>query len=275
MNRTLKDIVPESVLGINGTIINRQSYERQEQYIKYNSSWLNLFDTVIFAYNGEKKWIDFFIESVQLHTPNIKIILEYSDNNLGHTFGTMDNDNRIFKCANLLDKKYLWKFSIDVIADNILMDVYVDTDYDFFYINNIGYAALHDSTKQELFEDIKSQKYFYPQTNYYIIKNHINFYPDINTILSLKKEYEEIKKDHPEYNPWDAIQGCDCEHMLAKTIRDNNLKAKHLLNDEDTHKILNLIEEYQWHDGSHKNIQYTNVGNLCHYHIIGAPVAPI
>lgn len=280
----VKNIVSKSVAAFVGTIESVKDAARQLEYFKFNKSWLDNFTYIILSLNGDENLIRYNIQEIE-KLVNSKIELLYSQN-LGHSFGTMDNDYKIFDYIQNQPIEYIFKFSHDTIADSSLLDLELDESYDFFYINNIGYSAFINRTKEELFLDIKSQKYFYPQTNYYIVKNKINrWFPNKEEILNYYDKYQNILKTHPEYKPWDALQGkdvglednqgCDCEHMLAKTIRHNNLKSAHLLSDEDTSKIIDLIYNYQIHDGSHKNIIYTNIGNLCHYHIINHPVAPI
>lgn len=270
-----KHITSKSLAAFVGTMNDSKDLLRQLEYTKYNLNWLNNFKAIVYSLNGSANFIAEFLNNIStMLQPEIKLLLS---DNIGPVFGAMDNDQKIFTYAKTLnDIDYIWKFSNDTIADMSILDLDIDENYDFFYINNIGYAAFTNKTKQELLLDIISQKYFYPQTNYYIIKNKINeWYPSKEQILSLQSEYKEILKDHPEYNPWDAIQGCDCEAMLSKTIAINNLKSKHLLTDEDTQKIIDLVYDHKIIDGSHKNIMYTKVGNLCHYHIINHPVAPI
>lgn len=279
------NITSKSVAAFVGTIESVKDSARQAEYTKYNRKWLDSFDTIVYSWNGNKDLIDeTLLEIRDIIEPSVELL--YSEN-IGPVFGAMDNDCKIFEYAKTRqDIDYIWKFSNDTIADENILDIELDTSYDFFYINNIGYSSFKNKTKTELVQDILSQAYFYPQTNYYIVKNIIDiWYPSHAEIMRYRALYNDIIKTHPEYRPWDALQGkivglednqgCDCEHMLAKTIKENKLKPCHLLNEEDTNKIVDLIYNHKIHDGSHKNILYTNVGNLCHYHVINHPVAPI
>jgi len=272
----LKNIASSSIIGFVDTINNEQQLLQGIQYFKYNISWLSSFNDIVYSLNGNKHLCDYYINQIQSISLNHNIILLFSDN-LNHTFGTFDNDHKIYQYASQNKRfLYVWKFSNDIIADKSILDTIIDNSYDFFYINNIGFAAFNNLTKEQLFENIKTQKYFYPQTNYYIYKNNIaNWYPNYSEIIRLKNLFDEIKKDHPEYYPWDAISGCDCESMLAKTIIDNKLKPYHLLSDDDTKKIIEAVYNYRIGDGSHKNIQYSNIGNLCHYHFVNQPILKI
>ena len=273
---SISKIISNSIIGFVDTIETESQISKSLQIFQHNLLWLCHFSEIVFSLNGKNNLCDRYIKEIESFDTKQKITLLFSDN-LNHTFGTFDNDSKIYKyCFANKQFSYVWKFSNDIIADESIFDVTIDDNYDFFYINNLGYAAFNNVSKEQLFDNIKNQSYFYPQTNYYIYKNKItHWYPDYSEIIRLKTLYEEIKKDHPDYYPWDAIQGCDCESMLAKTIIDNNLKPYHLLSDNDTKKIIEAVYAYRIGDGSHKNIQYSNIGNLCHYHFMNQPILKI
>jgi len=288
---TLNDIVSTSIPSFIDTLsINKNAFKLQS-YVDLNMSWLQKFSQIIFSLNGDHQVCQNFINEFKIKYPNIEPILLLSESNLGHTFGILDTDRQIYEyCRDTKNRdiQYVWKFSGDVIANDTIFDIEIDDSCDFFYINNVGTPSLINTTKEQLLEDMMSQKYFYPQTNYYIYKNKIQrWYPPRDNIIKLKNMYDEIKKEHPNYYPWDAISkedaglpadansGCACEAFLAQTVIENNLKKQCLLSREDTKKILDLIDEYRIGDGSHKNILYTNVGGLCHYHIMNGQAVPI
>ncbi len=271
----LKNIISKSLVGIVDTINDTRSYQRGLEFAKYNSAWLEEFDTILYSVNGDLDYIKNYEEQVNtvLRKPSIEIL--YSDN-LGEAFGAMDNDRKIFDYSKGKDYDYVWKFSNDIIAQPTIFDVEIDDSKDFFYINNIGYAAFINTTKQQLLANIKDYSYFYPQTNYYIIKNKINkWYPSYEETIDLKQQHLDAAKENPGIRPWEAVQGCDCEHMLSKTIRENNLQPSHLLSDIETQNIIDFVHTYKVGDGSHKNIMYDRIGQLCHYHILNHPVANI
>jgi hypothetical protein len=276
MQIKLSNIISDSSVGFVGNISDKESLVKFIQYFIFNETWLNKFNKIVLSINGSDESLanDCNKQLNNIYNQN-KIQILYNKN-IGPIFGAMHLDFILFEYFKQTNTKYVWKFSNDIISDMSIFDVIIDNNYDFFYINNIGYAAFNNVSKKQLFDNIKNQSYFYPQTNYYIYKNKItNWYPDYSEIIRLKTLYEEIKKKHPHYYPWDAIQGCDCESMLAKTIIDNNLKAYHLLSDNDTAKIIEAVYAYKIGDGSHKNIQYSNIGNLCHYHFMNQPILKI
>ena len=272
---SLKNIVSKSLVAFVDTLNDARSVSRAWEFAKYNSAWLEEFSTVIYSVNGEKDFIEGFKSEIDniLRKPKVEIL---ESENLGHTFGTFDNDRKVFDYSKNKDYEYIWKFSNDVLAQPTIFNVEIDESKDFFYLNNIGYAAFTDITKKQLIENIHNQSYFYPQTNYYIIKNKINkWYPSYEETVDLRQQYLDAVKENPEIQPWEAIQGCDCEHMLNKTIKENRLQTSHLLTDIETENIVNFVYTYKVGDGSHKNVMYNRLGGLCHYHVINHPVAHI
>lgn len=260
----LKDIVSRSLFGSLGTILNEEHLSMFLSFSKYNADFLNSFPKVVYCLNGNKELIeasqDFLREFL---TTDLSII---AVENLGHTFGTFFNDGKIFSFADSFDYDYLWKFSNDVVVTKDIFNKYVTANKGFYYINNIGYNVFNTYDKTKLVEVLMDQSFYYPQTNYYIIKNHTKFYPDEDLIYRLKAEHENIKKENPTIQPWHSIEGCDSEHMLAKTVENNNLSKEHLLSESSVRAVIDFIDQHKIHDGSHKNIAYSELGGLCHLH---------
>lgn len=267
----LNDIVDKSIFTSIGTLLNNQSLLLFKAYIDFNKRLIQKFPLVIYAFNGDNHLIDSAKKMIaEINCNNIVIATE----NLGHTFGTFLLDNAIFEeTSKHTQYDHIWKFSNDVIVETSILNTYIKLA-DFYYINNIGYISLdYDNeperqkySKQDLVKAVMDQSYFYPQTNYYIIKNEIEFYPDKKTIYQLKKQYDLIKMHQPNIHPWHAIYECDSENMLKKTVIKNNLSKHHLLNELDTTKIVEYVDITKNYDGSHKNILYSRLGNLCHLH---------
>lgn len=275
-----RDIIKQSIPAFVFTFEETKNALRLLAYAKVNKEWINEFDHVIFSTNGNKNVAEYFIEEFEKEYKCNPILL-HNEENMGHTFGSIDNDLRIFEyAAENLNLKYIWKFSGDVIADNSILDIELNDDCEFFYINNIGSSSLQEQTEQQLLNDIINQKYFYPQTNYYIIEHAKvkSWYPDRATLDKCKTQ----RTVEPACDLIDSsLSGLpeneefSCEAFLAKTIVENNIKKQNLASAEDTKKLLSLIKEYDLKDGSHKNILYTNIGGLCHYHIMNGMAIPI
>lgn len=273
----LNDIVSKSIFTSIGTLLNDQSLLLFKAYISFNKHVIQKFPCVIYAFNGDRHLVDSAKKIItEINYNSIVIITE----NLGHTFGTFLLDNAIFEEASKHSEyDYIWKFSNDVIIESSILDYNVEQS-DFYYINNIGYISLDyyneperpKYSKENLVRAVMDQSYFYPQTNYYIIKNGFKFYPNKDIIYDLKQQYDSIKIHKPDIHPWHAIYECDSENMLKKTVIQNNLSAYHLLDEQDTAKVIEYVDVTKNYDGSHKNVLYSQLGNLCHFHYPQYPV---
>lgn len=263
-NIKLQDIVARSLFGSIGTIQNEENLSLFIAIAKHNSDFLNTFPRVVYCLNGDSALIEtsqgllreFLVTDLSIITAE----------NLGHTFGTFLLDRSLYTFADNYSYDYLWKFSNDVVVTKDIFNKPISPNKGFYYLNNIGYNVFNTYDKDKLVEVLMDQSFYYPQTNYYIIKNHTKFYPDEDLIYQLKTEYENIKKENPNIQPWHAIEGCDSEHMLAKTVENNHLSKEHLLSESSVKTITDFIWQYNIHDGSHKNIAYSELGNLCHLH---------
>lgn len=262
---TLGSLLSRSVYGSVGTLTSDNDLNTFLAYVGVNKDFLKAFPHLVFSLNGNDEIISRVKTRVSQLLPNVNIHIVQSEN-LGHTFGTFLSDASIFSyCANI-DCDYIWKFSNDVVVQPHIFEKTITNNKDFYYINNIGYGAFQNYNTNGLLEAIYNYSYFYPQTNFYVIKKNIHFVPDTPQIYELKKQYNNILTQKPGIQPWHAIQGCDCEHMLKCTVDQNNLEKEYLLSSSSTEKIINYIYDNHLHDGSHKNIIYSELGNLCHLH---------
>jgi hypothetical protein len=273
----LKDMVQSSIFATDITALSEHDVLKFNAYFNFKKPLINLFPFAIFSINGESQFINSIHDYIKKNiSTNFQVVVSP---NLGHTFGSFLLDYKIFEISNNLNYNYIWKFANDVIVDTPILE-YSVPDADFYYINNIGYISLDKIneperpkySKDSLAQAAIDQTYFYPQTNYYIIKNNIDFYPDIETIYKLKQEYDIIKQQNPHIQPWHAIYECDSENMLKKTIINNDLKIYYLLDMKDTKSVIDYVDETKNYDGSHKNVLYSQLGNLCHLHYPQSPV---
>ena len=268
-NSKLQNIVSQSIFGSIGHIGSKVDLDNFIEYAKYNSDFLNSFPQLIFSFNGDGS----LIKECNRISSFIDSPIEVSvAQNLGHTFGTFLLDYNVFELAKKYSYKYLWKFSNDVIVNKDIFETQITSDIDFYYTNNIGFNEFRFQTPEELLKNIVDQNYYYPQTNHYIIKNSATFHPPKEMILQLKQEFDSIRKEKPDIAPWHAIRGCDCESMLMQTVEKNNFSKQYLLPKKDTELLINFIQTNQIHDGSHKNIMFSSLGNLCHLQFPNHPV---
>lgn len=231
----LKNIVSDSAIVLCGTLQENKNIHKYANYIKYNSSWLNEFNNIFFSLNGS----DNVIQTFRDYHPDKTILYDET---------LPDNDSKAYKYFKDKPYEYIWRFSLDVLADQSLFELEVDEHYDFFYLNEISLVELENINEEDLLENIMSQKYFCPHTTYYIYRN------------KLKKWHNEIKTT---------------SSILGNTIDENNFKKYNLSNKEDTSKLLGLIKKHKIKNPQHINILYTNIGNLCNYKIMNSMVVEI
>ena len=294
----MSEIVKSSVPAFSVTMNEITHVEKYLNYMKLNMEWLEKFDKTIFAINGKPEAAQGFTEAFANLFPYVSPTL-ISQENLGHTFGTLDLDFAVWEYTSQApDIEYVWKFAGDTLANPSIFDIDIDETCDFLYINNFGCTNLNNYTKDELVKAILNQDYLYPQTNYYFYKPKSikRWYPDGDEIMLLKEKYENIQQHKPEIKPWEALQGvdagfvnseyvktnrpvdiegCACEAYLGYTVLANNLKMQQLVPEESLKYVVDLMEEHEIHDGSHKNFLYEKVGGLCHYHIMNGQAVPI
>jgi hypothetical protein len=283
----LKNIISDSIAAFVLTIEESKNVDKTLGYLRANMHWLENFTHILFSANGDRKYCDFLIDRFKQEDFRPVPILVFAETNLGLAFGAMDLDRQIYEyCKGDPNVEYVWKFSMDVLANETILDIDIDETCDFFYVNNIGYAIFDKYTLEEAHAAILDQTYFYPQTNHYIYRNNLpKWLPEHKDILNMKERYDLAKQENPACYPWDVLQGqdaglsegegCACEAYLAKTILSQDIKKQQLLSPEDLTKLLNIVHKHHVHDGSHKNFVFKNLGGLCHYHIMNTLVVEI
>lgn len=241
----LSSIINKSVAAFSASITENKDVLKYIEYFRYNQLWLASFDNIVLSLAGDKKFSEMFVEllnELYIDTNLVLLYSEYSEEYL------LDNDRKIFEYAyDNQSYEYIWKFSIGVIADQSFLDIEIDNS-DLFFINNLS-CSYPITDKEDLLKQILNREYFNPEPNYYIVKNKIQNF-----------DYSD------EMNHIDT---------LKKIVKNYNLSCHDLLSKEDNKKMIDLIFDYKINDGSHKNIVYSNVGNLCYFYYIGHPVAEI
>ena len=272
----LKDIISKTLLCFTATLTENKHVAKTMAYCKLNDSWMDKFNNIVFSCNGEERLPKALAEEFA-NTYDITPSLLFSPENLGHSFGKLDLDRQIFEFAQKQkDIEYVIILSMDVIANASLLDIELDQSCDFFYLNNIGYNDVQQySSKEEIVKLMMNHTYFRPQVNFYIYRNHLcEWMPNKNHIIQTKDEYinqnetelPEISEETQDLLAVDS--GFPCESYLAEAVLSHELTKQNLLSEEDTIKLINFIDEYQYLNGAHKNVLFTNVGGICHYHIM-------
>ena len=270
---TLRSILPKSAYATIGHISNENDLKTLEAFIKFNAPFLVKFPIHIIAQNAVTPELKDKANNLWKQYYPQCVIIDHNENK-GHTFGTLELDNSIFEYT-LQHKskiKYVWKCGNDVIMDSSIFDVTVE-NADLYFLNNIGYNAFtqENGDFKALFNKVKLKTYFYPQTWFFILKNDFDY---LNSKELIKDGYEKWKLT-PEKKPWEVYEGIDCETQLKECVKRNKLTTYHLLDEVSLERLLNAIGHYQIHDGSHKNLVYTKLGNLCHYQYTDKTVLPI
>jgi len=277
MKKTLKELLSTSAYATIGYISSEADIETLFKFINFNKEFLTQFPKIIVSQNADdmsllqkanQVWVDIFGD---------KAVIIKNEVNRGHTFGTFDLDNNIFEYAskNKSKIKWVWKGANDMLFMKSIFDVLVDNKGDFYYINNLGYNSFiqYNMDYSKLEEDILSGEYFYPQTNFYIIKNNIDY---LNNKDEVDAGYEKFTKDNPDgKKPWELVPGMDCETHLKKCVERNQLSKVQLMDKYTIQKLISVVYHNNIHDGSHKNITFQTLGNICHYQFLNQQIIQI
>jgi hypothetical protein len=252
----IRELINKSIYGTIGYISSEEDINKLEQYIQYNLPVLKEFKQIIVATNYSD--IDLFYSSnKKLWTKYFpKCVLIDSFVNRGHNHGNADLDNMLFKHCKEENIEWLCKSANDSIIHESLLNKEIK-DADFYYSNGIGAGGM---IKYDFNFDRIINELFYPQTNFYFINASKCDY--LNDKNYLDETYEYIQ-NHPEYNGriWEYIPGWSCEDFLKQCVERNNLTKYHLISQEKYRNLLQVVKEYNIHDGSHKNIM---IEGICH-----------
>ncbi len=269
----------DSVFCSIGCITKEEDIETLNSYILYNKKVIDKFSKIIIAHtklpNIEDRlflkyneiWKEFFSEKVTvIKRPNF-----------GHTFGFIDLDNTVIEESKKQGFKWVWKSTNDVLLEKQIFDIEIK-DAEFLFFQGHGITVLNSYYQGDIDKAVENfkdndYKYFFPQTNFYIIKLNIDFLIDPNRFKSL---YIQCIND-PDYgnNPIQTEYKyllCECE--LRDCIYRNKLKCKHLISKKSYRQLLQTILEFKIADSSHKNIFFKECG-VCHYHFKNQDVIEI
>lgn len=268
--QTLANLSEITAVAFNVTVQTDKDMRRLHAHLTYqHDRWLNKFKTIIMSINGNQELFDELKKNTEEYLPGYEFVWLYSEN-LGKYLGNADNTNKIFNySATRKDIEYIFKLSGDVIGDH-LDSIEIDTDYDFFYIDNIPHSMLTKHKQESLLNQIYIGEYFSPVNHFYVIKNKLTILtPDTNELLQLKNSgFEDAQTDTEQ------LESDICNEWLADLVKANKLKIKNLLNENDLKNLIDTIFTYEAYN-SHKNIVYTNIGSICHFHYEQSPVIDI
>lgn len=264
----LVDLFRKCVYGTIGYIANLGDIKKAEHFIRCNDSILYTFKEIIVATNYgdidlskevETVWKNYFPKTTKFIHSKI---------NRGHNFGTADLDNMLVDYCKQNNHKWLCKSTNDMLLLSSCLEIPIKNDRDFYYLPGVGYGGLQ-TYNFDLRKLIRED--FYPQTNFYIL--NIDKIDYVNDKKYLDSTFEQIKQI-PKYNGkvWEYIKGWSCESFLRDCITRNKLTKQNLINYHDYYKLLQIIQSYQIHDCSHKNIL---IDGFCHWHFLDKPIYTI
>lgn len=253
-----------------GCITKEADIETLWSYLQLNRETINRFGRIIVAHtktnnvtqdqliNYNKVWLDVFGERcIVLNRPNF-----------GHTFGFTDLDNTVIEEAKRQNVKWIWKSTNDVLIEKQIYNVEMD-GAEFFFFQGHGITGLDTYYKRDVNKAVENFKdngyeYFFPQTNFYIIKGDVDYLIEPAKFDEL---YNKCIAD-PDYskNPTQTeYKYLLCECALRDCVWRNKLKCKHLIGKESYKQLLETILMYRIADSSHKNIFFKECG-ICHFH---------
>ena len=243
----LKDLIKDSIYCTIG-YVDEKHLETLEQYIEQNRFLLEKFNKIHIAYNGKSELVPKAFKIWSNTLKQSRIGGTELPINRGQTYGTMDLDNECIDYCKGKNIKYIWKTSSDTIFFPQILDKEIE-QADFYYINGIGVGGLNNY----------DESYFFPQTNFYIIKNDIDY---LNNVYEINEVYK-LQQQYPDKRPWELKQGFESETFLKRAVERNNLTKFHLTNEKYFKNIMSVIEKYNIHDSSHKNLIIEDPG-VCH-----------
>lgn len=276
----LGDIVSDSAFCSIGCITSIQDIEKLEQYLLYNREVISRFPKIIvsltktenISFNEMVAYVDVFPKMFG----NDKCFVDVRSNK-GHSFGFTDLDASVMSKAKEMNVKWVVKSTNDVLLEKQIFDVEMDDD-DFFYFQGHGYTGMDTYYKLDVNKAVESFKdnvyeYFFPQTNFFVIKANVDCLIESDRFNTL---YTKCIND-PDYkkNPTQTeYKYLLCECVLRDCVWRNKLKCKHLISKETYRQLLHTIVANRISDSSHKNIFFKECG-VCHFHFADQPVLEI
>lgn len=267
----LKDYLLEydCTLLLTGTII-PEKMEMINGILQNNFHWFEYFKNIVLVLNttdmnGERylnDYLDVFedVRHASQYTGNFYFIRDYI--NRGWQFGTIDMEKLGYQFIydNIRDWSVL-KLDFDIYLENQFLDFNIDNDVDVYYMPSVGASTVNEQGITKLLKDYDDNwpEYIKPQTIIYLATKPLDpFYPIEDWLNDKYKEWIL----HPVGNGPHHI-GVACEPLLMGTFEKNDCKIKMMISKETFEKLLETIKIYQFHDPSHKNIMFEEIG-VCH-----------
>ena len=252
-----------------GHISRKSDIDTLEQMLIHNYAVISKFNYIIVHQNSSDSTEQYLSDynNIWKKVYGKDVIVIKSLKNRGHTFGYIDSDNAVVNVAKTLPIDFIYKGVNDILLDERLLDLDICDNFDFYFLQGIGYTGLTEFNYDiDKYMDIYiTEKYLYPQTNFYIIRNSVDYIYDKKNADDAYNYCQSISTFNGKV--WEYIPNFSCEKLLAECIFRNRFRYKHLMPDKSFMKLLSYIKDYKICDCSHKNIYIEDVG-VCHYHSI-------
>jgi len=262
----LKDLKNDICLLVAGNINEEMDYEKITLTMEHNESVFNEFGKIVFVLNSHEssnsREAEKVVAFLKLKFPESVILFDFA--NRGHQIGHVDLDKIGFFYIknNLKSMKYTFKLSIDILVKDILLNLNIDEDTDFFYqpsINLVDYQKYNDIYYREFTKDNFSDG-LCPQTIFYMLSNKVDFPYEKNEVID--KNYDDwIRRG---YKGVDQKLVLACEHSLNKSIIRNKFKRQSMIDESTFYKIINYMISTNNSDCTLKNIYIPEIG-VCHW----------
>ena len=250
-----------------GHISSKDDIEILERMLLHNYPVISKFNHIVVHQNSsvecEKYLADY--NGIWKKIFGKDVILIPSLKNRGHTFGSMDSDNVVIDCAKNLSTEFIFKSASDILLTENVFSIIPSDEFDFYFLQGIGYTGLtpFNYDIDSYVDSYWHPQHLYPQSNFYIIRNTVDYIYNKDEIDQAVDMCESI----PNYNgrTWEYISNFSCEYLLKRCAIRNKFKCKHLLTDAKFRVLLNLIISNKMCDCSHKNVLFEDIG-VCHFH---------
>jgi len=265
----LKYTSDDKTLLLTGTII-PEKMEMIKGILQNNFPVYETFDNIVVVLNtidmsGQPYLNDYLDLFEQLrhsgkYQGNFYFIRDYI--NRGWQFGTLDMEKLGYQFArdNIGDWTTL-KLDFDIYLTEEFLNLELDENIDIYYMPSVGASTVNEQGITKLLKDYDDNwpEYIQPQSIIYLMKKPLDpFYPIEDWLNDKYKEWIL----HPVGNGPHHI-GVACEPLLMGTFEKNDCKIKMMISKETFEKLLETIKIYQFHDPSHKNIMFEEIG-VCH-----------
>jgi len=259
----------DCTLILTGTII-PEKIEMLQGILQNNFHWFENFKNIVLVLNttnmsGQSALNDYLetfedVRHASQYAGNFYFLRDYI--NRGWQFGTIDMEKLAYQFVkdNIGDWTVL-KLDFDIYLESQFLDFDMDDEIDFYYMPSVGASTVNEEGITKLLKDYDSQwpEYLRPQTIIYLATKPLDpFYPIEDW---LNDKYKEWIKNPIGNGPHHI--GVACEPLLMGTIEKNECKIKMMISKETYEKLLETIKIYQFHDPSHKNILFEEIG-VCH-----------